>query len=206
MRTIKLKIYSFRELSEEAKETAIDNYVKGKIFDLHVSFLQDEVNDTANAFMRQFPVKISYHCRRMFTNMEFYGDIWIEDLKGLRLRTYILNNFGEILYKPRFIYTGIIGQPGIQTGYSKIQKDNTCVLTGACWDDSLLEPIYEFIEKYDDRRYGDTTFDDLIRGCGENLLYTYNREVEYRQSDEYIRETLTESDYEFLEDGTEYTG
>ena len=65
-----------------------------------------------------------------------------------------------------------------------------------CYDESLLIPLKEFIEKPDNR-----DFQDLITEAGESLRQTLENEDEFRNSDECIKEEIEGQGLEFDEDG-----
>lgn len=209
MKTIEIKLYSFNELSEEAKANAIEQHREKQDF----YHLWDEGHKTAEKL------------HELFNSENKHANSWLEfstskiedavlELKGQRLRTWILNNYGKTLYKPKYI--GSIEKeptsrnPRIKTTrykngntfnayYSAVQKDSSCVLTGMCYDDDALKPMYDFIEKPNDK-----TLEDLIGDCFHALKKTIEDEIEYRQTDEAIAEDLQEGDEEFTEDGKRY--
>jgi hypothetical protein len=84
--------------------------------------------------------------------------------------------------------------------YSGCEKDDCCILTGYGMDYDILKPIYNFLKK----PCKHTTFEDLIKECGESWLNAVNADYEYQQSFEYISETLSANEYDFLEYGEMY--
>lgn len=216
MRTIEIKAYLFNELSEEAKEKAV-NQSKKNVFTDHI---YDDAYQTVKKACKVFGISEGL---KSWLDFSLSGiDENVLNLKGLRLRKWILNNFGDVLYKQKF-YTSIgdnkiIKHPCITVHkfdinkgarvsssnfyYSRIQKTNSCVLTGVSYDDDFLNPIYDFIEwksKPDYNKYED--FENLINSCFQSLSSSIENEVEYRHSYESILEDLQENEYEFTENG-----
>lgn len=211
MRTECIEIFKFDELSDEAKKEAIEWY-RG-IMDHQ--YVWDEAHETVKAFHREVGTESGTHSWLDVRVGSFDCDIL--ELKGMRLRTWILNNW-EFLYRPKYI--GCIDNNNIYTHkrikskgpfengnvfnpyYSGCQVDNSCVLTGVCYDHSLLEPVYKFIEW--DKDYSDMDLDDLLRDCFNNLRKDIESECEAREEDEYIQEEIEANEYEFAVDGSRY--
>ena len=204
MRTIQTTVCSFNELNEAARETAIEHFRSTEDY----SFIYDEAHETVNKFHEMFDTKEG---RKSW--LDVYTD-HIDDnllqLKGLRLRTYLLNNYK--LWKPKFIksfdhhlpaHRMIRNKTAKTTGakycfaYSNIKFENSCVLTGVCYDDDILEPIYKFIEAPQEH----VNFEMLLNDCFENLEKAIENEIECRNSDIEIIETIEANDYEFTEGG-----
>ena len=82
--------------------------------------------------------------------------------------------------------------------YSAITFENSCVLTGMCYDDDILNPIYKFIQHPNNS----TTFEELLNECIENMGKVLRTEEDYMYSPEYITEEIEANEYEFTEDGT----
>ena len=218
MRTITTNVYKFEELSEQAKETAIENYRNSN--DPDTDHLYDEAHDTVKAFHELFPTKFNAWGGLFDFTITAHENI--ESLTGLRLRTWIINNFWDDLFTPTFKngigYNKVINHPRIKTNYydmdkgarvsssnfyySAIQRDNGCTLTGVCYDNSLLDPMYQFLEWNDKPDYyKDLDFETLIGDCFSELEHDLEREVESINEDDFIQETIEANEYEFDEDG-----
>lgn len=213
MRIETIKIYTFEELSDEAQQVAIQNHRQNQDH----SWLYEEAKATVKEFCRLFNVTTGHRS-------------WLEvgsidgpeqELKGLRLRKWILNNFGDVLWKRKFINSfgdnKVVKHPCVKVNrytnpgrrvdtsnyyYSRIQFDNSCVLTGMCYDDSMLQPIYSFIEYVDADQ--SATWSEIVADCFSSLKSDLESEVEAREQDDYIREELQECLYEFTENGHIY--
>jgi hypothetical protein len=208
MRTIETIAYNFNELSDNAKENALNEY---RCWNDH-SWIYDNASESMNAFHKIFNTKIgrqSYYFTIDTSNI----DENILNLSGLRLRKYLINNFSYALYKgqyfsitskkPSFNKHYPNGYFDCKTRYSKIMKENFCVLTGLICDDYLLSPIYKFIDEYskDIRNNNYVTFEDLLGNCCHSLKQSVDDEINYNNSDDVIAEFFDNNGYEFDEDG-----
>jgi hypothetical protein len=211
MKTIELKLYSFSELSDEAKQNAIENY-RSKGYEPNWT---QENTDTVKAFYNVFPIE---QYGRDWTNFRINANHdEINDFSGIRLAKYIWNNYKDQLFKGKYYsgFNGVQDKPirhkrlkvnEIKTGsnkgkfghyyHSAITLDNSCVLTGYSIDDDILQPVYEFLEKPDN-----TTFEELIQDCLNAWQKAVESDEEYQNSDEYIAEYFEANNYEFIEDG-----
>lgn len=216
MRTIRTKLYFFNELTEAAQQKAISNYRNNGI---NIDYIYFEAEQTVKEFNELFNLKSGFRSWLEFRTDHIEDEIL--NLKWLRLRTYILNNYGYKLFKPAYLKSGEIQndflnphpmrrQKKITSGpnkdkisvsyYSNIKKDNSCVLTGVCYDDDMLQPIYDFLQQPKEN----VSFEELLTDCFDAIRKTIEDEIEYRESDESIKEDLIANDYEFTEDGNQF--
>lgn len=210
MKTIEVNVYSFAELSPEAQQTAIENYRdKG----IETQCYWDEAHKSVEAFHDLFGTNQGYNSW-LDVRADRIDDVVLE-LKGLRLRKYLINNFGWKIYKGKYYSLWSKteksfkhhkdGYPVLKSRYSKVFFDSCCPLTGVCYDDSLLQPFTDFIDKYREVTHAEsTTFEDLLKEAFSNLKNDLENEDEYRNSDKGIREELEDQDYEYTEDGEEF--
>jgi hypothetical protein len=217
MKTISINLYSFNELSEEAKQKAVKN---APVF---TDFIYDEAYETVKKACKLFGISEGLNSWLDFSSNGI--DENILNLRGLRLRKWILNNFWDTLYKRKFYDSigdnKIIKHPCIKVYkfdinkgarvsssnfyYSRIQKTNDSVLTGVSYDNDFLNPIYEFIEwklRPDYNTYQD--WESLLNDCFESLRLSIENEVQYRNSFEAIAEDLQANEYQFTEEGEIY--
>lgn len=216
MRTVRTKVYKFEELNEAAQQAAIEKE-RSNVF---TDFVYDEAHKTVKAFNSIFDLREG---NRSWLDPDFRDiDEDVQNLKGFRLQKYIWNNYGNDLFKPKYLKHGNLvdkrkpyhpmqqqreitnncpnkGKISISY-YSNIQKDNCCVLTGVCYDMDILDPIYKFLEKRDFSNCT-TTFYHLINDCFESLEKSIESEIDYLNSDEAIKETLIANEYEFTKNG-----
>jgi len=208
MQTKRIKVYSFDELSPEAQEAALD-YARRTEAVQDCSFFFDDAYETVKKFNDLFGTSEGH---REWTDYRTDNiDDNVLNLSGPRLLSYLWNNYGRELYKGKY-YTVKTHRPlkhrrvrskTLSNGnffnayYSAIQLENSCVLTGMCYDDDMLQPIYDFMSKPDNR-----TFEDLLSECFDSLKSALQSEEEYHYSDEGVQEYLTANNYQFLKDGT----
>lgn len=209
MKTIKLTLFTFDELSETAKQKAIDNY-RNKCYDY--SFYYYEIINSAKAAAELFDFKFG---REYTTIKNGHIDDCILNLSGVRLATYILNNYGYGLFKPSYIktihravnwpqfickqYTTRDGQKYTQI-FSHIRKNNDCTLTGMYCDVDILHPVYDFLKKPNKH----TTFLDLIEDIENAIQKCFDNTEEWVNSDEFIADEMRANDFEFTENGEIY--
>jgi len=210
MKTIEIKIYSFSELSEKAKQRAIEDYRNSSQNDHY--FIYQEAHETVKEFHNLFKTEEGRNSWLNIRTEHINDDVL--NLSGLRLRKYILNNFGNDLFKPQ--YKGSLKNKTphrrvrireFKNGkfsahyYSAVFKTDCCVLTGVCYDEEILKPIYDFLKE---GYKGGDTFEDLLNDCMHSLKKSIEAEIEYRNSDECIEEEIEANELEFTEDGKRY--
>lgn len=207
MKTVEIKVYSFDELSNEAKEMAINEYRNSGFSD--AIFDYDEAHKSVKKFNEIFSIRNNTNSWLDFSYCNL--DDAILELKGIRLMKYIVNNFDNYLFIPTYIkmYNKHFNHKRAKNKtykngtkasffYSNLKKTNSCVLTGCCWDDDLLQPIYNFL--LNPCKY--TTLNDLFKDCFNSLKKSLQANEEYCNSDEYISEQLDANEYYFHKDGT----
>ena len=202
MREITQYIYKFDELSAKVKTKVLDRF-RDKV---DATYICNEVGDTRYTF------------KDMVKGFEPN-----EDIKGLRLRTYILNNFYNEIFKPKYYSVNFsrdrpIKHNRIDSHYSKpakhywfsyysgCQVECSCPLTGTTWDFDVLKPMLDLIEcKPENRKTLDVLdWDTLIKDCYASLDKAREDQVEYLMSDEALMEDIQNGDYEFYENGDIY--
>ena len=209
MRTIRTKVYKFEELTTEAQQKAINHYRNNGIDN---TYIYDDAHSTVNAFNDIFGTKEG--SRSWLDITTGHIDDNILELTGLRLHKYIINNYWSQLFKGKYyncksnkqikhrrvksIYYKNSGNWG-NYYYSAITFENSCVLTGMCYDDDILAPIYDFLKKPNE-----TTFEELLKDCIVSLEKTLHAEEDYLYTDEAIREELINQENEYTKDGNRF--
>ena len=194
-------IYEFSELSEDAKQTALNEYRQTNDDD----FFRTELVESIKKLIDLFGLKSGREWCDLSTS---HMDDCILELKGLRLRTYLINNYWGDLYKGKYYSLWSKteksfkhykeGYPVLKSRHSKVMFDNCCVLTGVCFDDDILAPIYDFFAS----PKNDTTFADLIGEIENAISGAFRSNEEWVNSDEYITDVFEANQYEFDEDGS----
>jgi len=203
MRTIEITVYSFDELNDSAKEKAKTKYFENESFD----WIWSDVISTIKEFCKRTDVSTSRNSllEPSFSNI----DDAILELSGERLMAFLYNNF-DFLWKRKYVkmFDGHKEHRNVRnkttksgkeycTYYSSIFVSNDCVLTGMCYDDDFLKPIYDFLEKPTER----IDFKSLIEDCFDSLKHAVESEIEYYLSMDYFKEYCVENNLEFDEKG-----
>jgi len=206
VRTVEESIYNYEDLlkieNKELKEKCFKNWRES------VYLATEEVEKTLEKFKDMLGIEAHYNYN------EFGGDINFEssfddeilELEGIRLLKYIYNNYDNNLFKGKYFSLWSKkdisykyykeGYPVLKARYSKVIKENTCVLSGVCFDEDILEPIYSFIKN--PKGYN---FEDLINECLESWLKCAINDYSYQLSEEYFLEETENNQNEFTEDG-----
>lgn len=210
MKTIEINLYKFDELSEQAKQRAIENE---RLNGIDTSFIYDEARNKVEWFCDIF------NCFSDSRNwLEYnYFDAEHEEILSFtdeRLRKFIINNFWHDLHigkyyslwskkdqNPHYTPNGSAPWGKLKTRYSKNNIRAFMRFTGVCYDESILQPIYEFL---DGKGYELYTIDELFTACFQKLSNDIDNQIEAMLSDEYISEQLQCNDYNFLESGEIY--
>lgn len=196
MKTVKVKIYSIDELSSEAQERAHVNWLQDFHFD------DSEARETLKSFEEIFPVNVKnwefgYH---NFIDFVFTDDDEISELSGQRLATYFWNNYKDDIYRGKYYSTPgkwISGNYHYKARHSKIIIENdSCALTGVCYDLDILKPLIEFMDSPDHR-----DFKDIMYECLQAWIYSCRDEYEGRQTLESFLEDSRANGWEYLENG-----
>lgn len=193
METRTYKVFKYDELEEEGKEKARERFREGNEYPWF-----SECRDSLKGFEKALPIKIndySYGDDRACIRFIVTDDN-LQGLKGLRLRTWLINNFWSKLEKGKYIYQGGISA-NTKSRYSKLTKEVCCPLTGYFMDESLLDPIRDFLKSPDKS----LTFEDLVKDCFHSFARSVADDIEYQNSDEVIEETIRANDYNFTSDG-----
>lgn len=188
--TKEFKVYTFDELSPDAKDKAREHFTSDFVF-------QHDWEKTLKKFCAIFPVdwkEYDYTCRQIYYNTRIPDEV--VPMTGLRLAKYIHSHYYSDLFKPKYI-EHLKNKVKFAPVYSKCQREASCVLTGCCYDEDILEPIYNFLKKPD----ANTNLEDLIKSCLYSWIKAMNDDYEYQISDEGVQGTCEANDYKFLENG-----
>ena len=206
--TFEKEIYTFDELDTQAKETVRQWIYEG------LDYLSAEVGASLRKFCKH--VGIDYYSidyEEPYRN-EYKINIpeGAEDLTGVRLATYIYNNYLKELYKGKYFSLWSKkeksykyypeGYPVLKSKHSNWYKTLDCPFTGCCYDYTLLQPLIDFCNKpWTGFKNSIITFESLLNDCITNICHNVQEEIEYRLTDEAILEDCTANGYEFDEDG-----
>lgn len=201
MRTVRTKVYKFSELSDDAKQKAIEWYRRSSEGDEY--YLYDEAHESVKEFHEIFGTKPG--SRSWLDVRTSHLDDNLMNLKGLRLQKYIWNNFKDQLFSGKYYSRNGVGSNNYKSRRSNCQIDHSCELTGVCYDESLLQPIYEFLEWKLRPSYNSyMDFETLVNDCFASLEKDLEAELQARNEDDYIIEQIECNEYEFTREGRRF--
>lgn len=188
MRTEQITVYQFDELSDDAKERAREWWRRCEAEDGYHWW--NEAKASLDVFCDRFNVKVTDYSVGAFSpshvtlsidryDTEFgtyYDDNRVPGLSGVRLWKYLRNQCGV---------DGPLAE--------------CCPFTGVCFDESLLQPIREFMVSPDARTYA-----ELLNDCVDSWLADVLADDEARFEDENVDEAIRANEYGFTEDGDFY--
>jgi hypothetical protein len=197
MKTKTVQVYDITELQESARQKAYENW-----FRVDNYAWERDNNKTLSEFENIFKVKVTdwEYGYRKFVRYKLNIDEDVENLKGVRLLRYLINNCWKYLYKGKFYSTKgkyINGKYTYKHRRSKVMFNNDCVLTGYIADYEILSPIYEFLKKPSN----DISYNDLIRKCLDSWLDYCHKDYEASLTEEYFIETCEANEWQFMENG-----
>lgn len=200
MRIMKTKVYPYGELTDDAKERTHADFLSSGL----EYFWADENKAVLDAFCDIFPIKAEdwvYGCCQNYINSSMEtadGDTESAyyDMQGVRLLKWIVNNYGQYLYKRKYI-GHLKNREKFTPVYSRCQWENSCILTGYCIDDDILQPLYEFIKRPDKT----SSFEDILKDCLGSWVIACHKDYEACCSEEYFAEHAEANSFEFTVSG-----
>lgn len=195
MKKVEIEVFQFEELEHEIQDRLAEDY---DVYEESEN-AYSEAEDTVNKFLELFP-DLTTSTRPWLDPYTGRMEDYLVTLNGLRLRTWLINNIGPKIYKPKFLYKGAIGI-NTRSRYSNVQVESSCPLTGVCWDEDILEPIHKVI-KWEDG-YRDLCMVHVIEYCFDNLRKSLINSAEYYNSVEYAKEQMKMEDKWYTKNGTE---
>ena len=200
MRTIERKIYRYDELSEQAKQVAIES-MKEEISSVRTESDSYEYRNTLEKIENIFGVKVynwevneyNPYFRFEFTNIE-------EDTENeprLLLRYLNTNVLPYIDNKKRYY-----SKTARASRKSRIlcNKSFDYCLTG-CWCDDAVDNALNNINQSVKNHLNVREF---VENLLEGFFKQWQNDFEYACSDEFIAEEIEANDYEFYENGKPY--
>lgn len=190
MKQININIYTYDELSEQAKDKAFSNWDGYYFWD-------SDNRKALKAFCEHYDIK----CKNWEYDSYYYRfDIDVdyeetEQLTGKRLYSYINDLTYQI--KPFKLYYkgGISGNTKFH--YSKIFKEDTINLTGYCADHAFYLPIKAYLEKPDYKK----TYKDLMEECVASYFEYCRDDHKHCTSQEYFAEECEANEWQFFVTG-----
>lgn len=196
MREINIKLYTFDELSEAAKNRAYLDYAN-TVSDF---VWNEEYRATLAAFENAFDIKVTdYEVDENAFDYSFQHFREPPEGGWLRFAKWVSNNYGDVIatgkYYGKIVYQD--GQPRHVKRYSKATVEYTCCFTGFMADMSITDPVWKCIhykEKFE-------TYENLVDACLTSFFETWRNDMEYEMSMEYFEELCSANEYEFTENG-----
>ena len=165
-------VYRFDELSDDARERAIEDFRNEK----YEYDWQEENRDTIHAIAEYMGMKCDYsvspYC---YSYVDFLGDIDCGNVKNVRAYKWILNNWILPL------------------------NNKCCPFTGYCLDEDFYRAFDIFRDRI--RKGEALDVEDFVSILEDTLCHSIIADMEYQDSDEYIIDAIMANDYEFMEDG-----
>ena len=203
MREINFKVYSYDELSDEAKRVAIEKS-RQSVGDICSEFDSEDYRATLYKMEQIFGIEVNRLevglCSRPWFEFSFddfhYNEG--EDCGDLLLR--YLNR--EVLpHVNNFKYYS----KGRNFKRSKVVLDTygySYCLTG-CWCDIAVDDALN--KMWDAVRRGDSCY-DFVNNMLHYFFHNWQRDMEAVYEDDYVAEYISENEYEFYENGTPFRG
>lgn len=202
---VSVEVFNIEELSEGARNKAYYDWLEGWEY----SWSQEN-KTTLEKFIEIFPIEVNdwSYGNDNYVSWYFTEEEAIESMSGIRLLTYLYNNYFSNLYKGKYfsLWSKKEKSPNnpnvgkLKSRYSKVMLDDTCVLTGYYIDLSILDPIYKFLKKPSD----DITFHDLMEQCLEQWAEDCGEDYNNSSSMEHFIEESKNNEWQYLSDGTQF--
>ena len=203
MREINFKVYSYDELSDEAKRVAIEKS-RRSVGDVCSEFDSDNYRTTLNKIEQIFGIEVNRWEVGLRSRPWFdfsFDDFHYDEGEGseellLRyLNREILPHVNNFKY-----YTK--GRNGKRSKVVLDPYGYSYCLTG-CWCDKAVDDALN--NMWDAVRRGDSSY-DFVNNMLHEFFHNWQRDMEAVYEDDYVAEYISESEYEFYEDGTPFRG
>lgn len=213
MRTITFNIFQYDELSADTKKKALEN-MRERIGSMLCDFNADDYRGALNEIEKIFEIRVydwcvgypGTYCRWRFKENSRFYELSEEPRYLLRYLDEIERYCGKGRYystpfkkceKSAEHPAGITNK----VRYSKVLFERNCCLTGD-WTSAVVDDYMK--KRWDYVRKGKTIYDFV-----DDMLYDFfkrwERDREYNYEDEAIEETIIGNEYEFTEDGRQYS-
>lgn len=204
METRTYTVYKFDELPEDGKKAAIEKWRETTLHNGDF-FWNREWMESIKQGLHNFGAELQDW------SIDFLGDdrSWWkisidsetqEEITGMRLRTWLLNNHWDNFFKRKhygeYIYNKET-EKGRYQRYSRCQWiETSCPFTGYCGDEDFMDVFRDFIKKPDN-----STFKELLEDAVRRTVKAMQADCNYQISDEGITEIIQCNEYDFTEDG-----
>ena len=215
MKTVEVKLYKFDELEADVQEKIIDRIRESSSSEF---WWWDDYKDSLNAFVDVFGLKwegsnFDYTVDIQTSRLADFGGV--ANLRGNRLRTWIVNNMYHLLHKPQVYQKNGKNCLEYRKRTSMISVCETCCpFTGFYVDNDLLQPFREFVAKRGtsgtsfgfniDNRYDKIDLEDIIIEANIRFDRCVNADYEYQCGRENALELIHQCAHDYTERGEIY--
>lgn len=174
-----VKVFTIDDLDYDAKQQAYHEWMESTYYSW-----EWENRESLETFCSRFHIgHVDYEYGASSRPPWIEADIQVSEevdaLRGLRLRTYILNNFGDVLFKSKYL-RHIGGKPK----YSKVKTVKEPDLTGFYLDHTICKPLYTFLDQPNQYK----SLSDLLQECLWSWVNECHKDVEYYYSFKHFEE------------------
>ncbi|MDD4354225.1 MAG: hypothetical protein PHN56_07275 [Candidatus Nanoarchaeia archaeon] len=177
MKTIEVKLYSFDELSEEAKEKALSKWAYSENY-----FWGDDAIKSIEKFMEHFNCSFDNYeidwCEKYRNSFKITIPEYMENISEDELKEYILS-MGSF-------------NPNTLNGHGD------CKFTGYCADEDVADGARKAFFA------GERNLHDILYAGYESWYTSVNADYEYQQTIEFYADHCEMNDYYFTENGEMY--
>ena len=207
MKEIKVKLYTFDELSESAQENVIQDAQASNVW--YWDNVSDEISALSDiAYIIGANKKVDYEfslCSPSYVEFSFSDDVDFDSIKDKRALKYIYNNFIAPFIRGKYYSTKgtyIDGKYHHKFRYSKAIKEFTPA-SGIYIDYDILDVYKRYIDDF--KHNVSFSVSDFISDIESELCKTILDRAEELNSDGYWRGLLSDSDEEiYTEEGKTY--
>lgn len=223
MKTVETKLYSFGELSPDARRRALSDYREGEPY----RYI-DEFKEIVAGFETRFGVRVdwSFDESHGSAHLRPDGGRPALDLRGNRARAWLWNNCGDWILKPRTTawtrrhgkFVRAVSKDSVAYRshvFSVRACDGACPITGTFLDVDALEPMAMFCYGLqwgrDENRYArssrrtcddeSTSVADVAGQCLADLAAAASRDFAYQQGEECFASVCEANEYWFHSNG-----
>ena len=218
MKTYKINLYSFDELSEDVKIKLCDKE-RESTYNYGTMAMESDAEErisTLNKFCELFNItyRIDYDHQYRFISWQFVdvdmnGYDWnADDIKGKYLLRYLNRFYYGMMSKKYFSTKGYWDENRkfhYKYRHSQFQyTKGNCPFTGVCYDEDILAMINSWYQNPD---WG-VSLKGLFEDVFNYYMAQWEKEDDYRMSDEYIMEMLSANNEDtlYFANGAEFEG
>lgn len=219
MKEVKVKLYHFDELSEDAQHEVCE---RERSRDYNFAYRLQEIDadervSTLNKFSEVFGIEfdIDYDHQHRFISWHFEDSELEEksyDVNGKYLWRF-LNKYYYDIRNGKYYGKLVPHEKDSEhpAGFEHVKRyskiiwvEQDCPFTGMCYDCDILDKIFEWYKKPNWK----LSLHDLFDDCFSHYMKLWSEEDDYRFSDESFGEEISCNcpDKLYYEDGTEFNG